>query len=283
MTQQTDTQYSDAVKAAAKRMCGVMATKGLTVKHSLMLEALAAGLGLDNWRKLKAVIDAPRATSAPTAVKLSEEFQKWAVRALYLDNQQQYGDYFYGRTPLEAAVSALVERLTDCGLEIGILEVLDTNDVCHLSPSMLDEIRLIDNYRAFALLREALSGMHDSEDRPSFETGNGLAWLAYVLDQVGQDGCEELTDWSALESARPDADDPFLLEGTELTPTGVLEMLCKAVETRHGGVLKLEAESPDLAFALYQVRAICSHFGAVLDDAGVGGFALVEEEDLADN
>lgn len=283
MTQQNDTQNSDAIKAAAKRMCAVMASKGLNVKHSLMLEALASGFGLDNWRKLKAVIDAPRQAAPRTPVAVTEDFQKWTVHALYLDNQQQYGDYFYGRTPLEAAISAIVERLTDCGLDIGILEVRDSNDMCHLSPSMLDEIRLMSNHRALAMLREELARMGEAETQPSFETGTGLAWLAYVLNQLGDTGCEELTDWSTLESARPEADDPFLLQGTELTPTAVLDLLCKAVEKHHGGVVALESSNEELALALYQVRAICSHFGAILDDAGILGTALIEEEELFDD
>lgn len=148
--------YQDTIKAAAKRMCEQLEAKGVHVKHTQMLEALATGFGLDSWRELKAVIDAPRAPAKPTVPPVGE-LQEWVVDGMYYDNQQQYGDSCMARVPLEAAISTIMERRTDCGLEIGILNVYDRADVCHLSPSFMTEIELYSTKEAFKRLYNAVA------------------------------------------------------------------------------------------------------------------------------
>lgn len=280
---QTSTDNADVIKAAAKRMCEQLNAKGVRVKHSLMLEALAQGLGLDCWRNLKAIIDAPRdggvVKSEP--VRITAKFQDWVVSGLYLDNQQQYGDTFSGRTPLEAAIAAMVERLTDYGSELGILEVRDSKEVVWLSPGTLGEIELLHNYHALAALRDELTQLRLAGKLSESERV-GTAWLSFLLKLHGREACEELTDYTQLQRSRVDAADSFLNDGGAQTPSQVLTQLCEAVERCHGGAAALEKSNEDLALAAYQIRAICDYFGNVLNDAAVGGFAGVMRANLKD-
>ena len=144
-TESSSTEYQDSIKAATKRMCASLGAKGHKVPHTAMLEAIAEGLGLDNWRMLKAVIDAPRAKPEPEVPVLPPlgEWQTWIVDGIYAENNQQYGDEFRGRTPLEGAINALMDRLTDFGLVIYIRDVADANRVNRLSPSYITEIELV--------------------------------------------------------------------------------------------------------------------------------------------
>lgn len=256
-------ENQDVIKSAARRMCGYLEAKGLSVKHTQMLEALAIGFGLDSWRELKAVIDAPRAQPKPVVPPLGE-WQTWSVHALYLDNDQQYGDDYPGRTPLEAAMNAIMERLTDCGLEIRITEVLDQARECRLSPSFLTDIEPLPNRRALeALANAARPVVRTDEERLA------LQWLDAVLDEYPKtDMLSELTDCDALEKARSDAVDPAV-DGRDEPPTKLLDMLCELVERDGGGVVQLEKADEALARVCYQVRALCGYFGAVLDDGEV--------------
>lgn len=253
-------QHQETIKQAARRMCEHFDANGVKVKHSLMLEALAKGLGLDNWRTLKAVIDAPRAPAAPAkkSLPLGEE-QQWTVHGIYTDNDQQYGDYFSGRTPLEGAINAMMDRLTDCGLEIYITEVLDADGECQLSPSFITEITLMENARALKQLLKALP----SALLPAQEQAR--QWLDTALKAIPpNDKLPELTDWDDLEKALS-SETATIAADSELLPTQALEQLCDAVEEAAGGVLSLEKSNETLAKACYQVRAMCGYFEDLLN------------------
>lgn len=254
-------EHQETIKQAARRMCEHFDANGVKVKHSLMLEALAKGLGLDNWRTLKAVIDAPRAPAAPAKKALPlGEWQQWTVHGIYTDNDQQYGDYFSGRTPLEGAINAMMDRLTDCGLEIYISEVLDADKECQLSPSFITEIVLLDNVTALTRLLKALPADLDASLVQSRE------WLQTVLKAQPQgDRMTELTGYFELEEAS--AETATICEDCALLPTQALELLCEAVESAAGGVVALEKANEKLATACYQVRAMCSYFETLLNSA----------------
>lgn len=265
--------YQDTIKAAARRMSEHLGAKGVRVSHAVMLEALAKGLGVDNWRTLKAVIDAPRMQQPAKKALALGQWQQWSVSALYLDNNQQYGDSFAGRTPLEGAINALYDRLTDFGLEIGIQEVRDADGECRLSPSFITDIQLLSNRSALVKVLAASDLVAASA--LSEEQRLARAWLSRVLDDNPGDDFESLSDWE--QEARMDAADPAV-EGFSLTPTAALELLCDLGEEARGGVIALEAVDEQWAQAFYQVRALCSYFGAVLNDADVGGIAQVTLE-----
>jgi hypothetical protein len=293
-----NTEYQDNIKAAAKRMCASLGAKGHKVPHTAMLEAIAQSFGLDNWRTLKAVIDAPRAKPEPEVPALPAlgEWQRWNVDGIYVDNNQQYGDEFDGRTPLEGAINALMDRLTDCGNVIHICNVLDANRVNRLSPNYITEIELAPNDTALrTLLREA-TRVH-SEKAEALRTpdwNRALAWLHAQLDgQMEEptpklftprtDLFEDLTDWyNAEQQQKAGVGKPpqYIQEGTTVTATETLELLCAEVENSYGGVVKLEelGDANDnvlsVAKQLYQIRAMCSYFGDVVNDQDFGFDAL---------
>lgn len=292
------TEYQDSIKAAAKRMCASLGVKGHKVPHTAMLEAIAEGLGLDNWRTLKAVIDAPRAKPEPEVPALPPlgEWQRWNVDGIYVDNNQQYGDEFDGRTPLEGAINALMDRLTDCGNVIHICDVLDANRVNRLSPSFITEIELAPNDTALrTLLREATRvDSEKPEDLRTPEWNQALEWLHAQLDgQMEEptpmfmrprvDLFEDLTDWYNAEQQQKSSVGKalqYIKEGTLSTATETLELLCTAVENSYGGVVKLEELGAtndnvlSVAQQLYQIRAMCGYFGDVVNDHDYGFEAL---------
>jgi hypothetical protein len=297
-TESSSTEYQDSIKAAAKRMCASLGAKGLKVPHTAMLEAIAEGLGLDNWRTLKAVIDAPRAKPEPEAPVLPPlgEWQMWTVDAIYADNNQQYGDNFEGRTPLEGAINGLMDRLTDFGNVINICDVSDANGGNCLSPTYITEIQLVANDTALrTLLREALrvNGEKSVEQR-SAEWVQAVTWLHAQLDGKmeepvptwgvpREDAFEELTDWHAAEEqmkARSGKATGYIREGTTITATQTIEFLCTEVEQSYGGVVKLEELGErndnvlDIAKQLYQLRAMCGYFEDVVNDQDYGFEAL---------
>lgn len=259
----------DTIKAAARRMCEHLGAKGVKVPHTAMLEALSQGFGLDNWRTLKAVIDAPRAPiQAPKKAPPLGDWQQWSVSALYLDNNQQYGDSFAGRTPLEGAINAMHDRLTDFGLEIGIQEVRNADGESKLSPSFVTDIQLLSNRSVLVTLLAATDLVPTAAMSPAQQLAR--AWLSKVLDDNEGDDFAELTEW--VRNPRQDAADPAV-EGFSLTPTQALEVLCDLGEQALGGVVALEAKDESKAQAFYQVRAMCAYFAPVLNDAAVGGIA----------
>lgn len=302
----TNTEHQDSIKAAAKRMCASLGAKGHKVTHTAMLEAIAEGLGLDNWRTLKAVIDAPRAKPEPEVPALPPlgEWQRWIVDGIYVDNDQQYGDEFDGRTPLEGAINALMDRLTDCGNVINICEVQDANRVSRLSPCYITEIQLDRNDTALrALYREALR-LH-TEKSPEARTAEAtlaLTWLHAQVDglvenpkpprgQADKDQFESLTDYYEEEQRAKakgfGAPAEYIKPGTTLTATQALELLCTEVEESYGGVVRMEDKGEadkkllDLTQQMYQIRAMCGYFEALLNDPDYGFDALEWEDSQA--
>lgn len=302
----TNTEHQDSIKAAAKRMCASLGTKGHKVSHTAMLEAIAEGLGLDNWRTLKAVIDAPRAKPEPEVPALPPlgEWQRWIVDGIYVDNNQQYGDEFSGRTPLEGAINALMDRLTDFGNVINICEVQDANRVSRLSPCYITEIQLNRNDTVLrSLYREALRVQKEKgADAQSDEVKLALDWLDAQVDglvenpkpprgQADQDLFERLTDYhEASELTKAKGWKPpvhYIKAGTTLTASQALELLCTEVEDSYGGVVKMEsggqadAKLLDLTEQMYQIRAMCGYFTALLNDPDYGFDELEWPEDEA--
>lgn len=257
----------DIVKAAAKRMCEQLQGQGVRIKHSQMMEAIATGFGVDSWRELKAVIDAPRAPKKPVCPPLGE-MQEWSVEALYLDNDQQYGDLTTARVPLEAAYNVMMERRTDCNLEVGVLNVYDKADVCQLSPSFVNEIEMRPVRVTFQKLAEAVSKL----PAPTADEKQALAWLELVLKAYKKnDGLDALMDYFELEKVSgygKDHDPAPILEGATLTPSKALELLCAAVAS-HIGLLKLVDTDEELASCLFQIEALCGYFEEVLNDRKV--------------
>lgn len=299
MTNQAiSTENQDSIKAAAKRMCASLGAKGMKVSHTAMLEAIAEGMGLDNWRTLKAVIDAPRAKPAPEVPALPPlgEWQTWIVDGIYAENNQQYGDEFSGRTPLEGAINALMDRLTDFGLVIYIRDVADANRVNRLSPGYITEIELVPNDTALrTLAREARKvDAEKSAEQRTEDWVRALSWLCAQLDDELEeptpnlfkprtDLFESLTDWHTYEQQQK-AGDAFLThyiqEETKVTATDALELLCTEVEQSYGGVVQMEelgnlnANVLSVAQQLYQIRAMCEYFGDVVNDHAFGFDAL---------
>lgn len=262
----------EIVKAAVGRMCAYFSERNIKVKRTMMYEAVADGFGLDSWRELKAVIDAPRAEPAVKVPALGE-WQQWRVDAIYTDNDQQYGDSFSGRTPLEAAINAQIERLTDFGNEINIVSVSDEAGKCRLSPSYITEIELCANDAALKALARALTSLGgtvlvDPQLRRSVE------WLYDdVLDgdledpDVGKfdhvpDTLAYLTDYDLLDETEAGVSDA---ETNPDAPTVRLNALCELLESAHGGIVALESKNEELATKVFQIRAMCGYFGAIFN------------------
>jgi hypothetical protein len=260
-------EYQENIKAAAKRMCEQLESKGVSVKHTQMLEAIATGFGLDSWRELKAVIDAPRAPQKPKCPPLGE-MQEWTIDALYLDNDQQYGDSTTARVPLEAAYNVIVERRTDFGNEVCVLDVSDMAGVTHLSPSFISEVQGRYVHTTFVKLFDAASKL----PTPTDDEKQALAWLALVLKTYKEErSLEDLMDWNQLEdlSGYGKSHTPTpIVEGGTLLPSQALNLLCAAVES-HIGLLTLVDTDEELAGCIFQIEAMCGYFEEVLDDKDV--------------
>jgi hypothetical protein len=261
----------EIVKSAAKRMCTLLASKGIDVKQTQMLDALAEGFGLDNWRTLKAVIDQPRAPQRKS--KPLGTPQSWDVEALYRDNNQQYGQDFMGRTPLEAAYACMMDRLTDFALKVDVLNVYNQDRENCLSPSFIGEIELESNRAVLETLLTNAKKLSNEKWSPDQQLA--LKWLAAVLDYYPQDNFRELTDYESAEAASFDAGDT-ITETSTLTPEAALRLLVDTVEVAYGGVVKLEEANEALSKQLYQVLAMCDYFGNVLNDDDVGGLAFFD-------
>lgn len=267
-----DNDQHALVKAAARRMCEHLAARGVRVAHTQMLEALCAGLGVANWRTLRAALDAPRPARAPTAPPPGTE-QRWQVEAIYDDNNQQWSDEVSARTALEAAAMAKMERLTDCGLVIDVTSVSNTAGECVLSPDFYKQELQFDSEPGALLtvLRAATS----LRERANSRQRAAIDWLAECLHGLThEDDLPELTDHEANERARARGK-PTLFErsGEFFRASEALVTLCEWLERRHGGVVTLESTDQALAFAAHQVRALVRHFGCVLDDPHCGGLA----------
>jgi hypothetical protein len=252
----------DTLKAAARRMCEHLGHKGVNVKHTQMLEAVAVGMGLDSWRELKAVIDAPR--SAPVKEVPPGLPRTWVVCAVYEDNRQAYEREFTGRTALEAAIDATVERLTDFGNVILVNAVFDK--AAGGPTALFDDLTLLENRQALARLVKAVNPVGGGQ------VHEALQWLTAVLAEFSADDFSQLTDWAAWGDAGKD--EAPIHAGSTMTPAVALELMCEYAERLAGGVLAMERADEELALAVYQVRAMCKHFKSVLNDADVGGLVL---------
>lgn len=272
----------DIVKAAATRMCQLLGAKGVPVKHGLMLEALATGFGLDNWRTLKAVIDAPRAASQPAPKTLPPlgVSQVWLVDAIYFENNQPYGDDYFGRTALEAAYAAMVERLTDFNLDIGIYEVSRAaDDPDSLMPSSTEEFELKPSWN---VLKDLLNAV-PSADNLTPELATAYRWLAKVVQSYAPDKSlkgdpgplHDLLDYEANGVPQKPG---TIGEPSTLTPTKALLLLCDCVEARFETVMQMEDIDEELACTCYQVRAMCEFFESALNGEDVSMLVDIDFE-----
>lgn len=115
-----DTKEVEMMKDGARRVQAHLATHGVEIKHSVLLEALSAGFGARNWRTVREKLNAP---SAPEPKQFGSD--GWMVHAVYCDNNQPYADEYSADTPLEASVIAQVERMMDPeGAEVDVADVV---------------------------------------------------------------------------------------------------------------------------------------------------------------
>lgn len=266
-------QNQEIVKNAARTMCAQLEAKGMPVTHSAMLEALAAGLGVDNWRKLKAIIDSPSKDKKSKKKKALAEpgtLQVWSVDAMYLDNNQPYGTSAQGRTALEAAYLVMVERTTDFALELGIFAV---------NNSIGEPALLPDDIHQYCLspLEEVLTQVHKCavarKDLSEVEQ-DAVEWLGELVADESALAlhCEAWLDYECLKSpARSDSGEESndSSDGELLTATQTLLLVCDALERSCGGILKMENYEP-LACYVHQLRAVCEFYSPNINDDVVG-------------
>lgn len=251
----------DTVKAAAHKMCAHFLKKQIKVPHTLMLEAIAEGFGLDCWRELKAVIDAPRAQ--PKLVLVEGQEQEWSVDAIYLDNDQQYGDTMYARTALEAAVFVQIERKTEF-CQVGILNVEDENGENILSPSFAAEVETSTPRKALESLRTAVATwpMRDL----TVKQLRAFDWLNELLyDQEQEEAKNGQGKKDSFDFLEENPHHPAVTEESSegATPSQALLILCDAVESNpifKGNVANMERGSEELAKGIYHVRALTEYF-----------------------
>lgn len=248
-------EREEIIKSAARRMKEHLNAKGVKVSHTAMLEAIAKGFGLENWRTLKAVIDAPR--EQPKVYAEPGTCVTWLVEAIYLDNTQPYGDYFTGRTPLEAAVVAMMDRRSDFS-DIGVTTVTSEESQENLYTSWIHELELLDNRVALQKLHELLKSSTKGPTHPM-----NLAWLEALL-ALDDDDLEVLTDW---EDDFSDGGDGVAraYEQTTETPSAVLLALCDEAEALFGSLAELE-RNQELAIAVYQLRVTAEMFEQSLNN-----------------
>lgn len=259
------------VKNAARRMSEHLAGKKIKVSHTLMLEALAVGFGLDNWRELKAVLDLPRVP--PKKVIPPNEPQGYIVHAQYVDNNQPYVVEMGGRTALDAAIAASVERLTDFGNRVRILEVRDGDD--ESGEDFYEQELLTENFRAFIRLHLALQSVQKSQPF----IGEALVasqWLEALitpyLDLLPSSIFDDVKTYPVWEDSLTDyayvsttlgfniSDKNRIAENTSLDAVRALELLCARVFDAYPNAAALEVEDDNLAKALYQIESLVGFF-----------------------
>lgn len=268
-----DNHKQELVKAAARRMCEYLAGKGVSVKHMQMLEALATGLGVANWRMLRAALDAPRedlTAIKPLAPEPGTE-QRWLVDAIYDDNDQQWSDYVQARTALEAAAMAKMERRTDCGLIIDVTNVTNAAGETLLSPGFYKQEYQFGS--SGGALRSVLKAAQKLRRQASKRQVACMDWLRDCLKILSKDDdLMELTDCEANEQAHEDgARFEFIQDGEAFTASQALCALCDLIEEAAGGVVAMEQTNDEAAFLVHQVRALTVYFGSVLDNPEYGG------------
>ena len=266
------TTNEDTVKAAATRMCKLLGDKGVPVKHSLMLEALATGFGLDNWRTLKAVIDAPRAPEVEPLPPLGT-YQDWIVDAVYSDNDQPYCDTYSGRTALEAAYTAIMERLTDGNLDIGIYVVAREDKKHGLYPNNIHEYAVDATWYA---LKELANALTLNESDLAGNIGVSYRWLNEVVrqyrpseEQIKQGNYGPLDDLVDCDNNEAAGKYGSIGDQSNLTPTEALLLLCDRLEAQYASVMAMENSDEKLACICHQVRAMCGYFESALNDPDV--------------
>lgn len=119
----SDTPEQEAFKKAAQQLAKFLETRGAKVSYGVALEALSKSIGYENWRTLRSKLKAGDA--APKKSKVSGP--RYSVNAVYLDNNQLYGDRLDASSPLEAALIVQLERLSDAGsiTEVEVTDVID--------------------------------------------------------------------------------------------------------------------------------------------------------------
>jgi len=149
-----DTEETQALKTGARALSAFFEARGTPVSNSVALEALAASLGLNNWRTLRAKLQAPTvAPPAPEPDVFSDGV--FSVDAIYRDNDQLYGDFMNGVSALHAAILVQMDRLHDCGsaTEVSILGVEDRRTKkLVLSPNYPHELDLLETRAAIEVL-----------------------------------------------------------------------------------------------------------------------------------
>ncbi|MCC5610987.1 hypothetical protein LC612_30620 [Nostoc sp. CHAB 5834] len=261
-------ENQNAVKNAAKAMCAHLETKGVKVGHSLMLETLAKGLGLDNWRELKAVIDAPR-LKPPVSIP-EGQLQSWTVDGMYLDNNQPYGTKIEARTALEAAAMAIIERYTDGCLLLGIFEVEPVipgpRSLVPWSTSAYRKLPVRDILMTVTKWGSLLKN-------PSPQAKQTVAWLLQELEEAKR-LFATLTETRAeieeehffddmLDAFTPPTEDAQDLP--KPTPSEAIHQLCEDIFAEHSGAPQFEEVDESAAFALHQANALCGYFSELLD------------------
>lgn len=276
---QQDTQattHEPAIKDAAKRMCKQLSGKGIKVTHTAMLEAIAIGFGLDNWRTLKAVIDAPRAVPEqplpPEGV-----MQTWLVEAVYDDNDQPYSDDVEARTSLEAAYILMAKLLAEQGDVMHIAGVMTSRHEHRLGVDSLSQYDMALNDKVVReLLREVFRIVKEKGGWPSEQLRAAAQWAYNMVDGELEDPVvkwsepvpnplEYWTDYWDME--KMDVEPQRLEAG--FFPSEALTMLCSFVEEEHGGVMALEKKD-DLAMVVHQVAATAKWFSKLLDHVDTG-------------
>jgi hypothetical protein len=110
----------------ARRVQEALAKQGIHVKHGVMLEALATGFGIRNWRTVRDKLSASNLERAPVVKSVDIIGGRWQVSGTYMDNDQPYSGYYDTASAEDAMVHAQVERIfADSSFEILVNYVQD--------------------------------------------------------------------------------------------------------------------------------------------------------------
>lgn len=265
----------EMMKDGARRMQEFLQNNGVAVKHSMMLEAISAGFGSRNWRTVRDKLNAP-ANRVVTLEDLGG--LRWAVHAIYCDNNQRYMDYYKGETALEAQIIAQVERFfsEEGSLEIEVSCVVDrlTGEGAD-EESFASEASIVDVSKM--LQRLAVAARRNLSEPPQRGVAEADAWDS---DNLSIEVFEELL---GVENGKLTFDQEFLTkelnqlwyedqpdgktciqffsytdlrgeEWSEVSPTGELDAMVNIA--LRGGIEKL---TDDEKICVYQARAIIEY------------------------
>ena len=253
------------IEQACLQMQAYLNSEGFAVTSSQMRKALEHGFGTNSAEntgsEMGAVKPSLPASAVPANKKIWPYMQQWIVSAVYLDNDQQFGESYWARTALEAAYLALMDRQADGGLDIGIISVADSKRVVRLSPSVITEISLVENRTALAtLLQEAgeFSWDRKASRRELLQEICAKHWLQAVLKKFPDStGLPELN--SAFDLGRCEGVSAAV-EGQDLLPAQALSLLCDGVLEYMPG-----AADQKILKQVYQLKALCVYFEDVLN------------------